>query len=70
MNPQWVVYTSGPPTLADFTSTKGLGPPLCIDRSTGTLYYLAAGDIPTAVPSGGSGSVSWGGITGTLPAQT
>lgn len=70
MNPQWVVYTSGPPNLADFTSTKGLGPPLCIDKSTGTLYYLAAGDIPTAVPSGGSGSVSWGGITGTLSAQT
>lgn len=53
---RWIVYTSGVPVLADFLTTHGQGAPLCIDQTAGTVYYLAPGDIPTAIAGGGGGS--------------
>lgn len=52
----WVNYIPGVPVVSDFTATKGLGANLCVNTAAGTLYYLAAGDIPTAF--GGSGTVT------------
>ena len=50
-----VVYTQGVPVVADFAATDG--PPLCIDATTGRVYYLAAGDVVTAI-SAGTGTVT------------
>lgn len=55
---RWVNYTTGAPLLADFLTTQGQGAPLCVDVTTGQIYYLAAGDIPTPIPSGGGGGGS------------
>ena len=66
----WINWITGPPVLADFLSTRGQGTPLVINPSTGTFYYLAAGDVPTAIPAPPSSGAAWGSITGTLSAQT
>ncbi len=72
----WVNLVNGIPILRDFQSTKGSGPPLCVDTTTNIAYYLAAGDIPVplggivsvAIPDGDKGDiiVSAGGLTWTI----
>ncbi len=52
MTEKWINYVSGVPILADFLSTRGSGPPLVVSTSTGTLYYLAPGDVITPLNSG------------------
>lgn len=66
----WVNRVAGVPVLADFLSTGGRGTPICIDLTTDQAYYLATGDVVTALAGGGSGGTAWGGITGTLSDQT
>lgn len=51
---QWVTYTEGPPILADFLTTAGQGPTLCVDKSSGEVYYLD-GLTPTRTELGPSG---------------
>lgn len=51
VNSKWVNGTDGVPTPAQFTTTGGLGPPICIDRNSGIPYYLINGIVvPLAVP--------------------
>lgn len=69
MIPRWVNYTQGVPIAADFATAGGFGPSLCIDQTTGTVYYLNSSGVPTAISGGGGGS-AWGSITGILSAQT
>lgn len=45
----WINYVSGVPVLRDFMTTRGAGAPLCLNVLTGVIYYLAAGDVVTAV---------------------
>lgn len=45
----WVNQTPGVPTVADFATTRGAGAPLCVDNTSGLLYYLGSGDIVTPV---------------------
>lgn len=66
----WINWVSGPPTLTNFLTTQGGGTPLVIDTVSGTFYYLAPGDVPTALPSAPSSGATWGSITGTLSSQT
>lgn len=54
MNFQWVTYTDGPPVAADFLTTSGHGPTICIDKTTGEAYYLD-GITPTRTGIGPSG---------------
>jgi len=54
------------PVLANFAN--GNGPPLAWDWVAGALYGLKIDG--TVVPVGAAGAAAWGGITGTLSAQT
>lgn len=56
MPPLWITFSSGVPTASNFATTNGLGSGLIINTSTSTAYYLAAGDVPTALAGGGGGS--------------
>lgn len=47
----------GTPPVSAFANDSGT--PLVLDTTTGTLYYLAAGDVVTALSGGGGG----GGVT-------
>ena len=61
-DPIWVSTTPGVPNVADFASTGALGTPIIINAATKALYYLAAGNTVTAVPTGSGG----GGFTYTV----
>ena len=54
-DPIWVSTTPGVPNLADFASTGNAGTPIIINAATKALYYLAAGNTVTAVPTGTGG---------------
>lgn len=60
MIPRWINYTQGAPISADFATAGGFGPSLCIDQTTGTLYYLNSSGVPTAISGGGGGVTSVG----------
>lgn len=49
-----VRQVSGTPVANDFANQGGT--PLVIDITTGTLYYLNAANVVTAVPTGSGGS--------------
>lgn len=51
----WVNSTNGVPQVRDFTTTAGLGPPICIDKTTGILYALLTGDAVAPIGGGGYG---------------
>ena len=51
MTDTWINLTNGPPKVADFLSTSGLGPAAVIDKSAGTLYFLGDGNIVTSLSS-------------------
>lgn len=65
---RWVLLTDGVPTASMFSTTRGLGTPICVNALTGTAYVLIGG-VVTAL-AGGAGGAAWGGITGTLSSQT
>lgn len=50
---KWVNLTPSVPIVADFGSTNGQGSPLCVDVSTGIVYFLATGNVVTALTLGG-----------------
>lgn len=54
MKYRWVIYTEGPPVMADFLTTFGQGPILCVDNTTGEVYYLD-GETPTRTGIGPTG---------------
>lgn len=56
--PAWVNVVSGVPTVSNFTTTEGMGTPIVIDSTTNISYYLAEGDIVTAIGSAG-GDGNW-----------
>lgn len=58
----------GIPTVEDFRSSGGS--PIVIDISTSRAYVLDANNDVTEIPGSSIGGASWGGITGTLSAQT
>jgi hypothetical protein len=44
---KWVNLVTGTPSLGDFQSTAGGGSPVCIDITTGFLYYLSQANVIT-----------------------
>ena len=68
---KWITYTNGTPIAADFLTTAGSGPTICIDATTGLAYYLF-GTTPTLLnSSNGTGrlpktSISVGAAIGDL----
>ena len=58
-DPIWVSTTPDVPQVADFASTNTLGTPIIINAATKALYYLAAGNAVTAVPTSSGGSTPY-----------
>ena len=58
-DPVWVSISPGVPNLADFASTGNAGTPIVINAATKALYYLAAGNTVTAVPTGSGGGTPY-----------
>lgn len=66
----WVFDVVGIPTEGMFGGLRGAGSPLIVDSATAKIYYWLNGAVTEVGGGGGGGSAAWGGITGTLSAQT
>lgn len=66
----WIFDVVGVPVEGMFGGLRGAGSPLIVDSSTAKIYYWLNGAVTEVGGGGGGGSAAWGGITGTLSAQT
>ena len=57
MTDTWINLTNGPPNVADFLSTGGLGPAAVIDKSAATLYFLGDGNVVTSLGASNTATV-------------